>query len=521
VGAPPGGYGVKDRLVAAGYNISAVTIRRVPVMPRLVPVLVLAAAVGAARAAPPPEVVALQKTFHSLIDSAKPSIACVLVSRSDKYAQLGQGPSDGARGKLDGFNLTGRPRFGPAAQKDLIRRLDLANPETVPEAYGSGVVIDDSGLILTNFHVVNEKVTKVYIRLPGDGRGSYADIVAGDARCDLAVLRMLQPPADLKAIPFGDGGKVRIGDFVIGLANPFAAGFRDGNPSASLGIVSNVRRRAPGLGDETRRVKDLAQYGSLIQTDVRINLGCSGGALLNLDGELVGLTSSLAAVAGSDQPGGYAIPIDANTKKMIEVLKRGEEIEYGFLGVTVNPEARGDGRGVTILDVAAGMPAQRAGLMGGDLVVAINGNPVREQDDLFLQIAAALAGSEVEVRVERRGGARTFKVRLAKANRTDHPFIASTRTPSVHGLRVDYVSTLPTGSSFSEGVLVKELEPSSPAERKLKELANRATLVVTAVDGQPVQVPADFYRLAARKGSVTLDVVEVGSDSVPKKVTLP
>jgi serine protease Do len=382
-------------------------------------------------------------------------------------------------------------------------------------------VVIDGGLVLTNFHVI-QKATKVFVRLPGPGRGSYANIVAGDARCDLAVLRMIRPPADLKAIPFGDGGKVRKGDLVASLANPFAAGFRDGGPSFSYGTVANIRRRAPGEADEGRRVKDLAQYGSLIQTDVRLNLGCSGGALLNLDGELVGLTSALAAVTGTETAGGYAIPVDANAKKMIEVLKRGEEIEYGFLGVTVIPEARGDGRGVTILDVAPGMPAQRAGMMGQDMVTAINGNPVREQDDLFLHIAAALAGSEVEIRVERRGGPRTFKARLAKANRTEHEFLASTRRRAVHGLRVDYVSTLPVGFTAPEGVLVREVEPNSPAERALKKDLDRgARLIVVAVDGRPVQVPADFDRLAAGKGSVTLDVVEIGSESVRKKVTLP
>ena len=122
---------------------------------------------------------------------------------------------------------------------------------------------------------------------------------------------------------------------------------------------------------------------------------------MNLDGQLVGLTTSLAARVGSDTAGGYAIPMDANVKKMIEVLKRGEEIEYGFLGVTVNTEAPGDGRGVEIRDVAQGQPAHRAGMLGGDTVVAINGNPVRDYDDLFLNISAVLAGSDAEIEVRR------------------------------------------------------------------------------------------------------------------------
>jgi serine protease Do len=491
-------------------------------MPRLTPALLLAAVAAAARAEPPPEVVALQKAAHRLIDAAKPSVACILVSRSDKYAELGEGPTPGAPGQLGEFNPGGRVRFGPAARKDLIKRLDLANPETVPEAYGSGVVIDNRDLVLTNFHVI-DRATKVFVRLPGTNRGSYANIVAGDPRADLAVLKMIHPPADLKALPFGDGGKVRQGDFVVGLANPFAAGDRDGNPSASWGMVSNVRRPAPppGGSDEVKRVKALAQYAFLLQTDVRLNRGCSGGALLNLDGELIGLTTALAAVTGGDEPGGYAIPIDANVKKMIEVLKKGEEIEYGFLGVQVNPELRGDGQGVPVLDVSPGMPAQRAGIMSGDLVTAINGNPIRDQEDLFLQISAALAGSEAEVEVRRGLGTQTFRVRLAKSAPSEPAPIVSSRPRGVFGLRVDYVSTLPSDANPPEGVLVKDLEPGTEADKKLKGWADRARLIVTAVDGKPVPTPADFYRAANGKASVTLDVVEASRDGARKRVTLP
>src|SRR5262245_50137266 len=297
-------------------------------MPRFVPV-VLVLTVAAARAEPPPEAAALQRAVHKVIEAAEPSVACILVSRSEKYGDpLGEGPPDEARGRLGGFN-PGRHRFAP---KELVNRLDLASPDTVPESYGSGVVIHESGLVLTNFHVI-EKAKKVFVRLPGPDRASYADILAADPRADLAVLKLIRGPGDLKPIKFGDGGKVRKGDWVISLANPFAAGFRDGSPSASWGIISNLRRPAPPPGpvDETKRAKPLAQYAFLIQTDARLNLGCSGGALLNLDGELIGLSTALAARTGGETAGGYAIPLDANVRKMIEVLKRGEEIEYGFL----------------------------------------------------------------------------------------------------------------------------------------------------------------------------------------------
>ena len=127
---------------------------------------------------------------------------------------------------------------------------------------------------------------------------------------------------------------------MICLANPFAAGFRDGSPSASWGIISNLHRRASGVTSEIERpgVKPtLHHYGTLIQTDVRLALGCSGGALLNLDGELIGLTTAQAALVGSEAPGGFAVPLDGPMKRIIDVLVRGDEVEYGFLGVTVPP----------------------------------------------------------------------------------------------------------------------------------------------------------------------------------------
>jgi len=491
-------------------------------MPRLFALLLFAALAGIVRDEPPAEAVALQKAVHKVIDAAEPSIACILVSRSEKkYADLGEGPADVDSGKLGEFNPLRHIRFGDGAKRELVKRLDLASPETVPEAYGSGVVIDERGLVLTNFHVIS-KAAKVFVRLPGAARGSYADILAADGRSDLAVLKMIRPPADLKAVPFGDGGKVRKGDWVIALANPFAAGFKDGSPSASWGIISNVRRQAPGPTDEVKRAKPLAQYGTLLQTDARLNLGCSGGAILNLDGQLIGLTTALAARTGGEAAGGYAIPLDANVKKMIEILKRGEEIEYGFLGVTVNTEARGDGRGVVIGDVAAGQPAARAGIFGGDVVVAINGNPVREYDDLFLNISAALAGTDAEIEVRRGNATRTFKARLAKSSHAE-PVIASSRPKPVFGLRVDYASTRSIDTNPPEGVLIREIEPGSTADKNkaLKDWSDRARLIVVALNGKPVPTPSDFYREAAGKGSVTLDIVEAGRETTRKTFTLP
>ena len=249
----------------------------------------------------PADVAALQDLIQKTIERTEPSVACILVSRSDEYKRFETVPTDEGSGKLGRFdgNVLTRSFFPDDQSKEardsrrLAQTIDLSRTDAIPESFGSGVVIDaDNGLVLTMAHVIHN-ATKIYVRLPG-GRGSWADIHAADPRSDLAVLRLLDPPADLKAVKRGDGSNLRKGQFVICLANPYAAGFRDGSPSASWGIVSNLHRRASGVTGEIERpgVKPtLHHYGTLIQTDVRLALGCSGGGLFNLNGELIGLTT--------------------------------------------------------------------------------------------------------------------------------------------------------------------------------------------------------------------------------------
>jgi S1-C subfamily serine protease len=425
------------------------------------------------------DALAFQDAVAAAIRKAEPSIACVLVSRSDD----------------------------PRAQQ----RLD--DPDQVPESYGSGVVIDDRGLILTNLHVIQD-ATAVFVRLPG-GRGGRADIYAGDPRSDLAVLRLADRRGlPVKAITFGDGGKLRKGDFIVSLANPFAAGFRDGSPTASAGIVANLRRRAPGKGaNEETSKKTLHEFGTLLQTDVRLNLGCSGGALVNLRGELVGLTSSLAALSGTETPGGFAIPIDAGMRRIITVLARGEEVEYGFLGVNFGSLERAlpSPDGVPIYQVIAGSPAALAGLRGGETIRSVNGTPVHERDDVFVALGTVLAGTEARLEVARapRAPSEFLSVKLAKFF-VAGKVIATNRPDPVAGLRVDYASVLflrnqqVYARGIPEGVMIREVVAGSPADTaRLQE-----SKVIARVNGRRVTTPDEFYReMRNAAGSAELTLV--------------
>ena len=468
----------------------------------------------------PADVFALQDLIQKTIERAEPAVACILVSRSDEYKRFNAAPPDEESGKLgrfDGSPYTRQLGFnGVNREADARRRLvkttlDLSDPDVIPESFGSGVVIDaDGGLVLTMAHVIHD-ATKIYVRLPG-GKGSWADVHAADPRADLAVLRLLDPPVGLKAVKLGDGSHLRKGQFVLCLANPFAAGFRDGSPSASWGIISNLQRRVYGVTSEVERpgVKPtLHHYGTLIQTDVRLALGCSGGALLNLDGELIGVTTAQAALAGSEAPGGYAVPLDDPMKRIIEVLMRGDEVEYGFLGVRFdNGDGRiGPGAGVMLMGVEEGSPAERAGLRQGERITAINGNPIHDNDDLYLQIGLCLAGGKATVDATGLDGRpRTVQVTMAKSF-TPGKAIASHRPAPRGGMRVDYPSILGQRIGIHripEGVAIREIVPGGAADRaRLK-----VDCVVTQVAGRPVKTPAEFYdAMAKAEGPVELTVL--------------
>jgi S1-C subfamily serine protease len=422
----------------------------------------------------------LERAFQQAIARAEPAIACILVSRSH--------PVPG----------------------------DFGDPDGVPEYYGSGIVLDRH-LILTNYHVVRD-ATRIQVRLGGvkdkDGvegppRGGLAEIHAADNRSDLAVLRLNAPlTGPVPVLEFGRGEDLKKGSLVVALAHPYAAGFRDGSPSASWGMVSNLRRRAPGSRDEKERTKMLQYYGVLIQTDARINLGCSGGALVDLDGRLVGLTTALAALNGSEAAGGFAIPLDDALRRIIDVLKRGEEVEYGFLGVAADRRSghrSSDETGVRLGQVTLNSPAYKAGLQSGDVILSVNGHPIRDYDDMFLRVGTGLAGQRAELVMQRDGRTPTkAQVTLAKFYQADFG-IARKRPEPVLGLRVDYASVLvsqgrPDHWPIPDGVVVREVRDGTPAkEAGLTEFAD----VITEVNGKPVLTPADFYREAQRAVEAT------------------
>jgi serine protease Do len=413
------------------------------------------------------------------------------------------------------------PGLSQTDKAHLKKKLDLADLAHVPQAFGSGVVIDAAGLILTNYHVVQD-ATKIFIRLPG-GKASYADIHAADPRSDLAVLRLLDPKAaPLQPLALGDADRLERGQFVLSIANPFAVGFRDGQPSASWGILSNIRRRAVSTPREEERTKPLYHYGTLLQTDARLHLGCSGGALVNLQGELVGLTTALAAIQGGETPGGFALPINAGMRRIVDVLKRGEEVEYGFLGVGFQERGPEGTVGMPLTYVTPGSPAELEGrLHHHDIIVAIDGQLVHDSDDLFVNLGTRLAGSKVKLRVRRAGKEATVEVTLAKLYVPGKKIASAPgRRPFYRGLRIDYTSLLvqPARSGrIPAGVLITDVQPGSAAD--FARL--RSGEIITHVNDRRVTSPEAFYQaVPALAGPVTLTLHTYAPQEPPVKTVL-
>jgi serine protease Do len=477
----------------------------------------------------------LQDKMKKLIDAAGPSVVSLVVSHNPKHAI----PRANRPWELGDYRSPAVASFrGRQPDRD---KLDLADVRNAADyTLGSAVVLDATdGLLLTCYHLI-DGARKIHVRLPGSS-GSYADLVAGDARSDLAVLRLRSPSRGLKAVKFADvrthdtpraKATVSRGQWVIAIAHPFAAGNADGQATASWGIVGNVGRRSPlPPGADDIRPGYLHQYGSLIQTDARANLGSSGGGLFNLDGDLIGLASAAAGVAGSEAAGGYALPMDDIYRGIVDVLRRGHEVEYGFLGVAPDRLSADPRRpGLYVSTVTPGSPAALAGIEANDLIQSVNGRPIQDDGDLFLLIGGALAGKEIKLAINSQNQTRDVRATLAKFQHP-YPSIASTPPPSYSGLRIDYSSLMVQqligpGARMGlnlNGVIVRDFEPNSRAEAAFRQLAiGQGRWLITKVNGTPVANPPAFHAAAAKSQSLRLTVVNaMDYTGTERTVTLP
>jgi serine protease Do len=373
---------------------------------------------------------------------------------------------------------------------------------------GSGVIVDPRGLVVTNNHVV-EHATSIRVRL--DPRREFeAEVLGRDPLTDLALLRLKGDVKDLPAARLGDSERLRVGDWVVAIGNPFGLA-----SSVSAGIIS-------GEGRDIR----LGPYDDFLQTDAAINPGNSGGPLFNLDREVVGINT---AIVGGGSGIGFAIP-SRIVKALLPQLERGEEIARGWLGVAVQDltptlaqalrvEAQG---GAIVSGVADGSPAARAGLRPDDVIVALDGKPLQSSRDLTRAVGFAKPGTVLTLTTVRGGERREVRVELGRrpdleARREPAPERESTETVGLTIADVDPRIASQLGIP-PRGALVTRVRPGSAAE----EAGLAPGMVIVEAGGKPLASARDLARaIRDGKGSVLLLRVQVPEGRFLRALQIP
>ena len=354
------------------------------------------------------------------------------------------------------FGLPMPPQRAPNEEDIEERKL--------PEGIGSGVIISSDGYILTNNHVVTdergEDADEVLVQLP-EGLELPAKIVGRDARTDIAVLKV--EAEDLPTVTITSSDNLAVGDVVFAIGNPLGVGL-----TVTQGIVSALGRAIGIYGRQG--------YENFIQTDASINPGNSGGALIDAKGRLVGINSAILSRTGSNIGIGFAIPSNLAVSIAKSLVNVGE-VRRGFLGVNISDltadiaEAFGleNTEGVLIDRVEEGYPADEAGIQRGDVVVAIDGKPIRNANDLRLRIGQTSPGNEIEIEFIREGVRQSVKAVVVDQEGS----LAEQGNQLFNGVAVARLSTelrdrynIP---SEIEGLVITRVEPTSPLSRLLRE----------------------------------------------------
>lgn len=351
---------------------------------------------------------------------------------------------------------------------------------------GSGVIVDaGEGFVVTNHHVI-DNATSISVRL-SDGRSAEAELLGSDARTDLALLRI--DLDNLVEIAFADIETVRVGDFVVALGNPFGIG-----QTATSGIVSALGRS--GLNNNN--------YEDFIQTDAAINVGNSGGALVDLEGRLVGINTAIISGSGGGNNGiGFAVPVDM-VRTVMEHLERDGEVRRGLLGVSiadVTPElseAFGleTDAGAVVMAVSPHSGAEAAGIEVSDVIVELDGESVGNSRELRNQVGLMLQGEEVEIALLRDGRRLELEAVIGAADGS--AATADSRSPQSTGFRGALLRDADSNLSGVSGVEVTAVQEGSGAW----SAGLRAGDIIVAVNRQEVDSLADFNGLIEDAGNL-------------------
>lgn len=430
-------------------------------------------------------------SFAPVVKKAAPAVVNVYASRTDRT-----------------------PR-NALFEDPIFRHFFGDSPELRPggptaQSLGSGVLVDPSGLVVTNYHVI-QGMTDVRVAL-SDRREFEADIVLRDQRTDLAVLR-LKGGGPFPYMEFDDSDALEVGDIVLAIGDPFGVG-----ETVTQGIVSALARTEEGISN----------YGFFIQTDAAINPGNSGGALIDMDGRLVGINSAIVSQTGSSVGIGFAIPSDMVKIIVATAKSGGKEVKRPWLGAGLQSvtkeiaESLGLDRpaGVLVTDVTPKSPAAEAGLQHGDLITGIDQQPVVDVEAFSYRFATKPLGSAVSLAVLRDGKPLLLTVKLITAPELprdpikiqgDSPFAGATVINISPAVAEEY-----SLDSAKQGVVISDIDDDSRAavlslQKGDVVLAVNDTKILTTHDlERATSVQHDFWKISISRGDQIITTVVGG-----------
>ncbi len=375
-----------------------------------------------------------------------------------------------------------------------------SNQNAVPREFrssgvGSGVIIyhsDGKVYVLTNNHVAGD-AEEITVTL-ADGRKYEGKLVGTDAKRDLALV-VFETKEKIPVAEVGDSDTLMVGDWVLAIGNPY--GFES---TVTAGIVS-------AIGRETADAGGSVAFTDYIQTDAAINQGNSGGALVNIYGQIVGINTWIASPSGGNIGIGFAIPIN-NAKKVVEELIRNGEIQYGWLGITVGDATStlrddlglGKKNGGFVFGVTDNSPASKAGIVAGDYITKIAGKEVKNRDDLIITVGNIAPGTTVDFEVFR--GGRAFNTPVTIAVRDDER-IASNKDKIWPGFSAvtltDDLRTRMTISKDAGNIVIGDVDEGSSAA----EAGLRPGDIISTINGKPIATISELYRIINDSGTKT------------------
>jgi serine protease Do len=429
---------------------------------------------------PPPRMVesGMPFSFADLVERVSPAVVSVT-------AEAMQTVGDQA----------GLPDNLPDPFRELFKQFNQGRP-LVQRAMsmGSGFIIDKSGLIVTNNHVI-DGAKKIKVKLP-DGRSFAAKLIGSDPATDVSLLK-IQTDKPLPTVEFGNDRQLRVGDWVVAVGNPFGL-----SNTVTAGIVSSIGRDLGGTNQP---------YTDFIQIDAPINRGNSGGPTFNLRGQVVGMNSMIFSPSGGSVGIGFAIPA-STVREVVAQLEAHGRVARGWLGVqiqSVTPEVAAslgiaNPKGAIVAGVVPDSPAAKAGLRQGDVIVAVNGKEVQDSQSLTRRVAGLAAGTSAAFTIVRDGSGRTIQVAIGQ-RKDDQVASAVQATPSgeagatgsAMGLGLSSV-TPDLRRTYNlagevQGVFVTKVDPDSDAADKGVQPGD----ILLAVNNRAVHTPQDVEKSVA------------------------